>query len=200
MNVEITHHADDIRPLPPVWQGCDTAGRSRNHPLAIEMGRKDAMLVAPPRRGLSARRPEDETLSQDVPSAQGPATTSTEPSDGDQMLSLVLTSLDDDKAEDVISIDLRGRSAIADHMVIASGRSSRQVAAIAEKLAQRVKEATGRSPRIEGKDTGDWVLIDTDDVVVHVFRPEVREFYQLEKMWMPADALTRLREPARPQP
>ncbi|MFN4102359.1 MAG: ribosome silencing factor [Pararhodobacter sp.] len=115
------------------------------------------------------------------------------------MLSLVLTSLDDDKAEDVISIDLRGRSAIADHMVIASGRSSRQVAAIAEKLAQRVKDATGRSPRIEGKDTGDWVLIDTDDVVVHVFRPEVREFYQLEKMWMPADALTRLREPARPQ-
>lgn len=119
---------------------------------------------------------------------------------GDQMLSLVLTSLDDDKAEDVISIDLRGRSAIADHMVIASGRSSRQVAAIAEKLAQRVKDATGRSPRIEGKETGDWVLIDTDDVVVHVFRPEVREFYQLEKMWMPADALTRLREPARPQP
>ncbi|MFN3276548.1 MAG: ribosome silencing factor [Paracoccus sp. (in: a-proteobacteria)] len=120
--------------------------------------------------------------------------------DGDQMLSLVLTSLDDDKAEDVVSIDLRGRSAIADHMVIASGRSSRQVSAIAEKLAERVKQATGRSPRIEGKETGDWVLIDTNDVVVHVFRPEVREFYQLEKMWMPADALTRLREPARPQP
>ncbi|MBW7055459.1 ribosome silencing factor [Paracoccus bogoriensis] len=116
------------------------------------------------------------------------------------MLSLVLTSLDDDKAEDVISIDLRGRSAIADHMVIASGRSARQVAAIAEKLAERVKQATGRSPRIEGKDAGDWVLIDTDDVVVHVFRPEVREFYQLEKMWMPADALTRLRDADRPAP
>ncbi|MGP9805450.1 ribosome silencing factor [Paracoccus sp. NSM] len=116
------------------------------------------------------------------------------------MLSLVLTSLDDDKAEDVISIDLRGRSAIADHMVIASGRSSRQVAAIAEKLAERVKQATGRSPRIEGKDAGDWVLIDTDDVVVHVFRPEVREFYQLEKMWLPADALTRLRDTDRPAP
>ncbi|MDM7458868.1 MAG: ribosome silencing factor [Paracoccus sp. (in: a-proteobacteria)] len=116
------------------------------------------------------------------------------------MLSLVLTSLDDDKAEDVISIDLRGRSAIADHMVIASGRSSRQVTAIAEKLAERVKQATGRSPRIEGKDAGDWVLIDTDDVVVHVFRPEVREFYQLEKMWMPADALARLRSVDRPAP
>ena len=116
------------------------------------------------------------------------------------MLSLVLTSLDDDKAEEVVSIDLRGRTAMADHMVIASGRSSRQVGAIAEKLAERVKQATGRTPRIEGKDAGYWVLIDTDDVIVHVFRPEVREFYQLEKMWMPADALSRVREGTRPQP
>lgn len=141
------------------------------------------------------------TLSQDVSSANGPAMTPPETAgDADSMLTLVLTSLDDDKAEDVISIDLRGRSAIADHMVIATGRSSRQVGAIAEKLAERVKAVTGRAPRIEGKDAGDWVLIDTDDVIVHVFRPEVREFYQLEKMWMPADALTRLRETARPQP
>ena len=107
----------------------------------------------------------------------------------DEILQRILTSLDDDKAEDVVTIDLRGRSAMADHMVIASGRNARQVATIAEKLAQRLKDATGRTARIEGKDTGDWVLIDTDDVVVHVFRPEVREFYQLEKMWMPADAL-----------
>ncbi|WP_411837844.1 ribosome silencing factor [Paracoccus sp. ME4] len=112
------------------------------------------------------------------------------------MLDLVLKSLDDDKAEEIVSIDLRGRTAIADHMVIASGRSSRQVGAIAEKLAERVKQVTGRSPRIEGKDAGDWVLIDTDDVIVHVFRPEVREFYQLEKMWLPADALARVRETA----
>lgn len=74
-------------------------------------------------------------------------------------------------------------------MVIASGRSSRQVAAIAEKMADRLKQDYGRLVRIEGKDTGDWVLIDTDDVIVHIFRPEVREFYQLEKMWMPADDL-----------
>lgn len=85
---------------------------------------------------------------------------------------------------------------MADYMVIASGRSSRQVGSIAEKLAERYKQLTGRTARIEGKDTGDWVLVDTDDVVVHVFRPEVREFYQLEKMWMPSDALSRLREPA----
>ena len=93
------------------------------------------------------------------------------------------------EAEEVVTIDLRGRSAMADHMVIASGRNARQVASIAEKLVERLKEQTGRSARVEGKDTGDWVLIDTDDVIVHVFRPEVREFYQLEKMWMPADAL-----------
>lgn len=130
--------------------------------------------------------------------AKGPAATPDQGLTSDQVLALVQSSLDDDKAEDVVTIDLRGRSAMADHMVIASGRSARQVGAIAEKLAGRMKQATGRTPRIEGKDTGDWVLIDTDDVIVHVFRPEVREFYQLEKMWMPADALTRVREGTRP--
>ena len=84
-----------------------------------------------------------------------------------------------------MTIDLRGRSAMADHMVIASGRNARQVASIAEKLVERLKEETGRSSKIEGKEQGDWVLIDTQDVIVHVFRPEVRDFYQLEKMWMP---------------
>ncbi|MFT4014139.1 MAG: ribosome silencing factor [Paracoccus sp. (in: a-proteobacteria)] len=144
----------------------------------------------PLRRGRAARRPEDEPLSNTVSPASSPAATFAQ-SDltSDQLLACILASLDDDKAEEVVTIDLRGRSAMADHMVIASGRSSRQVAAIAEKLVQRLKEKTGRSARIEGKDTGDWVLIDTDDVIVHVFRPEVREFYQLEKMWMPADAL-----------
>ncbi|MEM8740980.1 MAG: ribosome silencing factor [Pseudomonadota bacterium] len=105
--------------------------------------------------------------------------------ESDALLSLILTSLDDDKAEDVVQIDLRGRSSVADHMVVASGRSSRQVAAIAEKLVERVKAATGTRPRAEGMETADWVLIDAGDAVVHVFRPEVREFYQLEKMWLP---------------
>lgn len=109
------------------------------------------------------------------------------------MLARILSSLEDDKAEDIVTIDLRGRSAMADHMVIASGRSSRQVASIAEKLVDRLKHEAGRGARIEGKETGDWVLIDADDVIVHVFRPEVREFYQLEKMWMPADTLGSLR-------
>lgn len=103
----------------------------------------------------------------------------------EQLLARVIASLEDDKAEDIVTIDLRGRSSVADHMVICSGRSSRQVGAIAEKLMDRLKQEFGRQCRIEGKDQGDWVLIDTQDVIVHVFRPEVRKFYQLEKMWMP---------------
>lgn len=100
------------------------------------------------------------------------------------LLDAILSSLDDDKAEDIVQIDLRGKSEIADYMVICSGRSSRQVTSIAEKLTDRLKQNFGRIARIEGKSTGDWVLIDTGDVVVHVFRPEVRDFYQLEKMWL----------------
>jgi len=97
--------------------------------------------------------------------------------------SLVLRSLDDDKALDVVSIPLSGKSNIADHMVIASGRSTRQVAAMAEKLAERIKRELGRNVRIEGLPVADWVLIDADDVIVHIFRPEVRSFYNLERMW-----------------
>jgi ribosome-associated protein len=91
-----------------------------------------------------------------------------------------------------VEIDLAGKSEIADWMVIATGRSTRQVAAIAEKLVERVREETGRTAKVEGKETADWVLIDAGDVIVHVFRPEVRDFYQLEKMWLtPAEAIGR---------
>lgn len=96
---------------------------------------------------------------------------------------LVLQSLDDDQAQETISIPLEGKSSIADHMVIASGRSSRQVASMAQKLADRIKAATGRSARVEGLPVADWVLIDAGDVIVHLFRPEVRSFYNLERMW-----------------
>ncbi len=102
----------------------------------------------------------------------------------DAVLATILKTLDEDKAEDVVQIDLRGKTEIGDHMVICSGRSTRQVSAIAEKVAQKIKDDFGRTPKVEGKDIGDWVLIDTGDVIVHVFRPEVREFYALEKMWM----------------
>jgi ribosome-associated protein len=106
----------------------------------------------------------------------------------EQVLATVLASLDDDKAEEVVEIDLRGRSDVADYMVICSGRSSRQVASISEKLADRLKQTFHISAKMEGKETGDWVLIDSGDVIVHVFRPEVRDFYQLEKMWLPSSA------------
>lgn len=106
----------------------------------------------------------------------------------EKQLERILSSLDEDKAEDIVQIDLRGKTAIGDYMVICSGRSSRQVTAISEKLAERLKTELGVLTKIEGKDAGDWVLIDTGDVIVHVFRPEVRDFYQLEKMWLPSPA------------
>ena len=96
---------------------------------------------------------------------------------------LVLKSLDDDQAQEVVSIPLSGKSNIADHMVIASGRSTRQVASMAVKLADKIKERFGKSVRIEGLPAADWVLLDADDVIVHIFRPEVRNFYNLERMW-----------------
>nr|WP_246162242.1 ribosome silencing factor [Roseovarius faecimaris] len=105
--------------------------------------------------------------------------------DSDTQLARILSSLTDDKAEEIVQIDLRGKSAIGDYMVICSGRSTRQVTAMSEKLAQRLKTELNVQAKIEGKDAGDWVLLDTGDVIVHIFRPEVREFYQLEKMWLP---------------
>jgi ribosome-associated protein len=101
----------------------------------------------------------------------------------DELHRSVLDSLDDDQAVDVVSIPLAGKSSIADYMVIASGRSTRQVASMANKLADKLKKQFGRPVRIEGLPAADWVLIDADDVIVHLFRPEVRSFYNLERMW-----------------
>ena len=110
-------------------------------------------------------------------------TASSNHSETARLHTLVLDSLDDDQAQDIVSIPLEGKSSIADFMVIASGRSTRQVAAIATKLAERLKAGGFGSPRIEGLPAADWVLIDAGDVVVHLFRPEVRSFYNLERMW-----------------
>ena len=103
--------------------------------------------------------------------------------DSGSVHALVLDQLDEDQAQDVVSIPLEGKSSIADHMVIASGRSTRQVASMATKLAERLKKEGHGTPRIEGLPAADWVLIDAGDVVVHLFRPEVRSFYNLERMW-----------------
>lgn len=103
--------------------------------------------------------------------------------DAEEMLALILARLEDDKAEDIVSIELRGKTTIADYMVVASGRSQRHVGAIAEHLVEALKERGVKGVRVEGMPACDWVLIDASDVIVHVFQPEVRGFYNIEKMW-----------------
>ena len=106
----------------------------------------------------------------------------------DALHTMLLQSLEDDQAVETISIPLAGKTAIADHMVIASGRSTRQVSSMAQKLQQKMKTEFGVLARVEGLQTADWVLIDAGDVIIHLFRPEVRSFYNLERMWAFGDA------------
>ncbi len=110
------------------------------------------------------------------------------PSADTPLLTLILASLDEMKAEEIVTIPLAGKSEMADHMIVCSGRSSRQVVAIAEKLSDTIKHEMNIFCKMEGKEQGDWVLLDAGDAIIHVFRPEVREFYQLEKMWMDPSA------------
>lgn len=121
-----------------------------------------------------------ETMS-DSPSAPLNPGSNTGP-EPDALLAIASESLDDDQAQEVVVINLQGKSSIADHMIIASGRSTRQVASMAQKMVERIKKAGGAA-RIEGLPNADWVLIDAGDVIVHLFRPEVRSFYNLERMW-----------------
>ena len=114
-----------------------------------------------------------------------------------KLLSRILTSLDDDKAEGILTIDLEGRSSLCDTIVIANGRSSRHVASIAEHLARRLKEAGYGTRPVNGISQGDWALIDAGDVIVHVFRPEVRAYYDLEGMWSVDERPARARRAAR---
>lgn len=115
----------------------------------------------------------------------GPQTDRPTPIAPDALKAFIETILDDHQAEDVVVISLEGKSSIADYMVIASGRSTRQVIALAENLVQALKEKGVVGIRPEGIRQGDWVLIDAGDIIIHLFRPEVREFYNLEKMWEP---------------
>ena len=117
-----------------------------------------------------------------------PAARMSDPQEVEALHKLVLASLDDDQAVETVSIPLAGKTTIADFMVIASGRSTRQVASMAVKLAERIKAECGRIVRIEGLPTADWVLIDAGDIIVHLFRPEVRSFYNLERMWQFGEA------------
>ncbi len=105
------------------------------------------------------------------------------------LLKLVLETLDEAKAEDIVSIDLEGKSSIGDHMIIASGSSTRHVASVSEKLVTKLKESGYGTSRVEGLKSADWVLIDASDIIIHIFRPEVRDFYNLEKIWTHDDML-----------
>lgn len=121
-----------------------------------------------------------DTVASDTPATD-------EFSAGRTALTLVLKSLDDSKAEDIVSIDMTGKSPLADHMVVASGRSHRHVSAVADHLIRDLKDLGFGNPKVEGLQNGDWVLIDTGDMIIHIFRPEVRSFYNIEKMWSLGD-------------
>ena len=143
--------------------------------------------------GPAARPAEDIELTEQVvtgaPGAQtakAPIGASPDETGSDWLLSLISSSLDQDGAEEILEIPLAGKSPMADFMVVASGRSTRHVAALSENLVDRLKHQAGVASRVEGKEAADWILIDAGDVIVHIFRPEVREFYQLEKMWLTA--------------
>jgi ribosome silencing factor RsfS/YbeB/iojap/nicotinate (nicotinamide) nucleotide adenylyltransferase len=165
--------AADARTLasrqPPAW--CFIPSRLDSHSAT-------AIRAVRPRR-IKAKG----TTISDPASSAGGRQLPDRTKDTDALLALVRHSLDEDKAEDVVVIDLKGKSSFADYMVIASGRSNRQVVAIAEHLADRLKQAGHGYTPVEGKQTGDWVLADAGDVIVHIFRPEPRAFYGLEKMW-----------------
>lgn len=113
-----------------------------------------------------------------------PSPVGTSGSNATSALNLVLASLEDSKAENIVSIDIHKKSSLGDYMVIASGRSNRHVAAVSEHLLQALKDGGFGQARVEGLSSADWVLIDAGDIIIHVFRPEVREFYNLEKMWL----------------
>jgi ribosome-associated protein len=103
----------------------------------------------------------------------------------EHLKALIVRALDENKAEDVEIIDLRGQTSLADYMIVASGRSNRQVIALADRISEQMKEAGYTPPRAEGLLHGDWVVVDACDIIVHLFRPEVRDFYNIEKMWRP---------------
>ena len=113
-----------------------------------------------------------------VSSAAAPAATSDKP-----LIDLILDTLEDAKAEETIAVDLSGKSSLADHMVVTSGRSQRHVGAVADQIIRALRDNGHCKPRVEGLPHCDWVLVDAGDVIVHIFRPEVREFYNIEKMW-----------------
>ena len=154
---------------------------------ALSKTKAPAKKSAPKKARKTASKPAKKTAPKKVvakkPAPQKAAAPAKKPAPPSDLLKRILASLDDDKAENIITIDLEGRSALCDAAVIASGRSSRHVSAMAEHLARRLKEGGYGTRPVNGQAQGDWVLVDAGDVIVHLFRPEVRDYYDLEGMW-----------------
>jgi ribosome-associated protein len=143
---------------------------------------KAAKPVKKTAKAPKAKAVKTKTVKPAPPKAEKPAQPKAAKKDS-ELLARIVKSLDDDKAEDIVTIDLEGRSSLADALVIATGRSSRHVASIADHLARKLKEAGYGTRPVDGASQGDWVLVDAGDVIVHIFRPEVRSYYDLEGMW-----------------
>jgi nicotinate-nucleotide adenylyltransferase len=153
---------------PPAWVYCE---RTNNPMSSTEIRSKNKL-----QQEVTYFKVQETQELKDNLSPQKPLTTT-------ELQELIINSLEDDKAEDVIQIDLAGKTSIADSMVIASGRSTRQVSAIANNLYRKLKHATDDGCKLEGMAKADWVLLDAGNIIIHIFRPEVRSFYNLEKMW-----------------
>ena len=160
----------DIHPgAPPVLK---TARVALMLPQVITWIRKDAPLSLTQDVPTAAKRPRAKRAAPKPP----------EPSQ-DALAKMVVACLEDAKAEDVVSIDLNGRTTLADVMIVATGRSTTHVGAIADRVVKACRDAGLKAPRVEGQPHNDWVLIDAGDAIVHIFRPEIRQFYNLEKLW-----------------
>jgi ribosome-associated protein len=157
------------------------AAKAKKAPAKAKKAPAKASKKVPARKAAKTAKTKKPTAK---PAAKRPVAAQAAPAaKQSELLKRILTSLDDDKAENIVTIDLEGRSALCDAAVIASGRSSRHVAAMAEHLARRLKEGGYGTRPINGQAQGDWVLVDAGDVIVHLFRPEVRDYYDLEGMW-----------------
>ena len=150
-------------------------------PAARKIAKKAAKKPAKKAAGKSTRKKSGKKTTKKT--APKPAPIRAKPAPDTELLRRVRTSLEDDKAEDIVTINLDGRSSLCDAVVIASGRSSRHVMSIAEHLARRLKDEGYGTRPVNGAAQGDWVLVDAGDVIVHIFRPEVRDYYDLEGMW-----------------
>jgi ribosome-associated protein len=150
-------------------------------PAARKIAKKAAKKPAKKAAGKSTRKKSGKKTTKKT--APKPAPIRAKPAPDSDLLRRVRTSLEDDKAEDIVTINLDGRSSLCDAVVIASGRSSRHVMSIAEHLARRLKDEGYGTRPVNGAAQGDWVLVDAGDVIVHIFRPEVRDYYDLEGMW-----------------